>query len=120
MVRTSRGGLMDTSSGKASAQRLEVAETAARLVAAFSRHDTAAYFDYFADDASFIFYSATRVLTSRAQYEELWARWETKDGFRVRGCTSSNGVIQMLGEDVAVFMHDVATTVETHLGARTV
>ena len=35
----------------------EVRAAAAHLVAAFGRHDTAAYFDCFAPEATFIFYT---------------------------------------------------------------
>jgi len=53
------------------------------LVAAFARHDTRAYFDAFAPEASFIFHSTPAVLPSRAAYEQLWADWEQTLGFEV-------------------------------------
>jgi len=87
----------------------EVREAAARLVAAFSRHDVYAYFDSFAPSATFIFHNVGYVLQSRAEYEGLWGRWEA-DGFRVLSCTSLNGSVQMLGADVGVFHHSVRTT----------
>lgn len=87
----------------------QVREAAARLVAAFSRHDVHAYFDSFTPSATFIFPNVDHVLQCRAQYQELWARWEA-DGFRVLGCTSLNGSVQMLGDDVGVFSHSVRTT----------
>ena len=83
---------------------------AARLVDTFSRHDTDAYFAAFAEDASFIFHNLDRVLPSRDAYRAEWQLWETRDGFRVLGCRSSNRVVQMAG-DAAVFTHTVETDV---------
>ena len=60
-----------------------VLAAAARLVDAFSRHDTDAYFAAFAEDASFIFHNLDRVLTSRDAYRAEWRLWEERDGFRV-------------------------------------
>ncbi len=87
-----------------------VARTAAALVAAFGRHDTAAYFQHFAPEATFVFYTVDHVLTSRAAYQSLWSTWEQQDGFRVRSCSSSNVAVTVLG-DIAVVTHDVSTTV---------
>jgi len=87
----------------------EVLNAAAVLVAAFARHDVKAYFGAFAPDATFVFYNNDRILNSRAEYEQLWAAWEA-DGFQVLGCTSLEGVVQMLGDDVGVFHHRVRTT----------
>lgn len=90
----------------------EVLASAAALVAAFGAHDTAAYFDSFAADATFVFYTHPEPLRSRAAYEELWATWEA-DGFRVVSCESSDRHVQVLGEDLAVFTHRVHTVVRT-------
>jgi ketosteroid isomerase-like protein len=90
----------------------QVLERAASLVAAFGRHDATAYFEHFASDASFIFYTHHDVLTSRSQWEGLWARWESEDGFRVHSCQSHDGVVQMVGSDVAVFHHTVESRIE--------
>jgi ketosteroid isomerase-like protein len=87
-----------------------VLATAARLVDAFSRHDTDAYFAAFAGDASFIFHNLGRVLTSRDAYRTEWRLWEERDGFRVLGCRSSDQRVQMAGE-VAVFTHMVETDI---------
>jgi ketosteroid isomerase-like protein len=87
----------------------QVLAAAGRLVDAFGRHDTAAYFAAFGPDASFVFHSHPEPLRSRAAYEELWATWE-RDGFRVLSCSSSEQTVQDLG-DVAVFTHRVATRV---------
>lgn len=87
-----------------------VLAAAARLVDAFSRHDTDAYFAAFAADASFIFHNLDRVLTSRDAYRAEWRIWEERDGFRVLGCRSSDRNVQMAG-DVAVITHTVETDV---------
>jgi ketosteroid isomerase-like protein len=87
-----------------------VLAAAARLVDAFSRHDTERYFAAFAEDASFVFHNLDRVLTSRDAYRDEWRLWETRDGFRVLGCRSTDQRVQMAGE-VAVFTHQVETNV---------
>ncbi|HUX04499.1 MAG TPA: nuclear transport factor 2 family protein [Acidimicrobiales bacterium] len=87
----------------------EVRRAAEHLVRAFSQHDTVAYFDAFAPEATFIFHNTPNVLMSRDAYATLWASWES-EGFRVLSCTSQGGVVQMLGEDVGVFFHTVRTT----------
>ena len=88
-----------------------VLATADRLVEAFGSHDTEAYFAAFAPDASFIFHNLDRVLTSRDAYREEWALWETRDGFRVKSCWSSERHVRLSG-DTAIFTHTVETTVE--------
>ena len=85
-----------------------VLAAAARLVDAFSRHDTDAYFAAFAEDASFIFHNLDRVLTSRDAYRTEWELWEKRDGFRILGCRSSDQAVQVAG-DAAVFTHTVET-----------
>jgi len=85
-----------------------VLAAAACLVDAFSRHDAAAYFAAFAEDASFIFHNLDRMLTSLDAYRAEWELWEARDGFRVLGCRSSGQRVQMAG-DVAVFTHTVKT-----------
>lgn len=87
----------------------EVKNAAATVVAAFSRHDTAAYFATFAPYATFIFHNTGRILQSRSEYEELWHSWEL-EGFRVLGCTSHDGIVQMVTDDVGIFFHTVRTT----------
>jgi len=87
----------------------EVKRAAADVVAAFSRHDPEAYFAKFSPNATFIFHGTPEFLCSRREYEELWDSWE-KEGFRVLGCTSRDGAVQMLSDDVGVFFHVVRTT----------
>ena len=86
----------------------DVLAAADRLVDAFSRHDTEDYFRAFAPEATFVFHNLDRRLENRAAYEAEWALWERRDGFRVRGCRSSDRHVQLLG-DVAVFTHSVET-----------
>ena len=85
----------------------DVLSAADRLVTAFGQHDTRTYFAAFAEDASFIFHNLDRTLKSRAEYEQEWQLWESRDAFRVRGCRSSNRTVQVAG-DVAIFTHSVA------------
>lgn len=78
------------------------------LVTAFGRHDTKAYFDAFAPSATFIFYNLDRTLSDRAEYEAEWAFWESRDGFRVMSCRSTDRKVQIVGE-TAIFTHAVET-----------
>jgi ketosteroid isomerase-like protein len=93
----------------------EVLAAAAHLVEAFGRHDTAAYLECFAPEATFIFYTTAARLASRAEYQRLWAQWERDDGFRVLSCVSAGQAVQVLG-DAAIFSHDVTTVVRTTAG----
>ncbi len=95
---------------------IEVLSAAAQIVRAFGEHDRDAYFAGFADDASFIFHTTEQRLDTRAAYEALWRTWETDDAFHVHSCVSTNGRAQVFGS-VAVFTHDVETTLE--LGGET-
>lgn len=85
-----------------------VLSAADALVAAFGRHDAKAYFDAFAPSATFIFYNLDRTLSDRAAYEAEWALWESRDGFRVRQCHSTDRNVQVVG-DIAIFTHAVET-----------
>jgi hypothetical protein len=93
----------------------EVLAAAQRLVQAFGRHDTGAYFGSFAPGATFIFYTTPARLASLAEYQQLWRQWEDEDGFRILSCASAQPVVQDLGQ-VGVFSHDVTTTIRTHAG----
>jgi ketosteroid isomerase-like protein len=93
-----------------------VATAAEQLVAAFAAGRVDDYFACFADDATFVFHTTPERLESREAYRSLWRRWETEDGFRVLSCTSSNQLVTPLGDDAAVFVHDVATRVSTAAG----
>jgi hypothetical protein len=85
-----------------------VLAAADRLINAFFRHETAAYFRAFSPDASFIFHNVNRRLENRADYQALWAQWEREDGFRVTGGRSSNRSVSLHGR-IAIFSHDVLT-----------
>ena len=87
----------------------EVEKAAADCIAAFSRHDTRAYFATFAPSATFIFHNTDQILRSRQEYERLWATWEA-EGFHVLGCGSLGGSVRMLSDDVGIFTHSVRTT----------
>jgi len=97
----------------------EVLAAARHLVQVFGRHETAAYFECFAPDATFIFHTAADRLGSRDEYHQLWRQWERQDEFRVLSCVSARPVVQDLG-DVAVFGHDVTTVISTRTGTETV
>lgn len=87
----------------------QVLNAAAELVSAFERNDREAYFGAFTTDASFLFYTLDKPLLSRDAYQVLWDNWRLEEGFEVLSCTSSNAFVSLQG-DVAIFMHDVATT----------
>ncbi len=89
-----------------------VLNAAAKIVDDFGNHRTAQYFAGFASDATFIFYTHTERLNSRAEYESLWAKWESEDGFRVHACRSSHQRVQLIGNDAAVFSHLVSSDIE--------
>lgn len=97
----------------------QVIAAAAALVTAFGSHETGAYFDAFAPDASFIFYTTADRLESRAAYESLWDQWEKQNRFRVHSCVSSNRRVQVFG-GVGIFSHDVETRLELDGVASTV
>lgn len=90
----------------------EVLAAAAKIVDDFGNHRTADYFAGFSADATFMFYTHTERLDSRAAYEALWSKWESEDGFKVHGCRSSDQLVQMLNEDAAVFTHLVSSDIE--------
>jgi ketosteroid isomerase-like protein len=98
-----------------SAER-EVLEAAGALVDDFGAGRVEDYFARLAPDATFVFHTAPARLESRDAYRALWDTWVADDGFRVVSCASSGGLVQMLADDVAVFSHDVATTVGTNAG----
>ncbi len=90
----------------------EVLAAAAKIVDDFGNHRTVDYFSGFAATATFMFYTHTERLNSRAEYEALWASWEQDDGFRVHGCRSRDQRIQIMGDSAAVFTHYVESDIE--------
>lgn len=82
------------------------------LVAAFASHNRDNYFDSFATNATFIFYSSDRIFRNRKEYEDEWKAWEAT-GFEVLSCASLNGCVTVLTQEVAVFTHAVRTELKT-------
>jgi ketosteroid isomerase-like protein len=93
----------------------EVRSAADTLVSAFGRGDLDAYFGCFADDATFLFHTTDRRLTSTEDYRREWARWAAEDGSSVLDCVTEDTLVQVVG-DAAVLTHRVRTTVATHEG----
>lgn len=85
----------------------EVQAAAEALVAAFASNDTARYFACFSADATFVFHTQPQPLSLQG-YRALWQRWQA-EGFAVLGCRSSGAHISLQGDEVAIFIHDVAT-----------
>jgi ketosteroid isomerase-like protein len=94
----------------------EILAAADGVVADFGGGRVDAYFARLAPDATFVYHSALQRMDSRAAWRAQWDRWVAEDGFRVLGCVSTNRVVQPLGPDVAVLMHDVATRIATTAG----
>lgn len=90
----------------------EVLAAAAKIVDDFGHHRTTDYFSGFSSDATFMFYAHTERLNSRAEYEKLWAKWENEEGFKVHGCRSSKQLVQLIGQESAVFTHLVSSDIE--------
>ena len=97
----------------------EVLEAADRLVGAFGEGRVEEYFASFHPEATFVFYTADRRLESTAEWRGLWETLERDEGFRVLDCRSGARRVQLLGDEVAVFTHDVETRVSTHAGEET-
>ena len=89
-----------------------VLTAAAKIVADFGNHDVEAYFSGFTAEASFMFYTHSERLDSRLAYQNLWAKWESEDGFKVHGCKSSGQLVQLIGTQAAVFSHLVESQIE--------
>ncbi|WP_461173316.1 nuclear transport factor 2 family protein [Arthrobacter sp. Z1-9] len=92
----------------------EVLAAASAIVEAFAATDTDRYFALFAEDATFVFHSEPTALGSRSDYAELWQGW-LASGWRVVTCQSTNPLVTAFPGG-AVFVHEVATTVETGEG----
>jgi ketosteroid isomerase-like protein len=93
----------------------DVRDAVDRIVSAFGEGRLEDYFACFAEDATFVFYTTPRRLTSLADYRELWKRWVEEDGFQVISCDTTDTNIQRLG-DVAVVTHAVETRISTRAG----
>ena len=89
------------------------------MTAAFSEGRIDDYFACFADEASFVFHTTAERLESRAEYLEMWRRWVLEDDLVIISCVSSRQMVQVVGKDAAVFVHDVETLLRTHSGTST-
>ncbi|KAA8732421.1 nuclear transport factor 2 family protein [Acinetobacter qingfengensis] len=81
------------------------------IITAFGQHQTAQYFALFEPEAQFIFYTHHEKLNSRMAYEMLWTQWEEQHRFKILNCESLHQAIT-LHENIAVFTHEVRTTVQ--------
>jgi ketosteroid isomerase-like protein len=97
-----------------SAER-EVIAAAVALIDAFARNDRPRYFAAFIPEATFIFHTTNRVLTSRAAYEAEWESWITDLDFKVKDCISTHRVAKVYGS-VGVFTHQTETHISTKDG----
>ncbi len=88
--------------------RAEVLAAASEVVTAFGAHNVERYFASFAEDATFLFHNHDELITSRAEYEQVWRAWE-KEGFKVLGCRSVEPRVTLIGPASAVFTHRVRT-----------
>ena len=98
----------------------DVKKTAADLVGHFGSSRVSDYFACFSESADFIFYTHTERLKSRKAYEDLWKTWEAEMNFKVLSCTSTNQDVRLVGDNVAIFTHNVSTEVSTNDGVDTV
>jgi ketosteroid isomerase-like protein len=87
----------------------EVFAAAHGLVDSFDRFDRTAYFAAFDEGASFIFYNSDITFDDRASYEKAWDEWADA-GWRVLHCRSVGAKVRMLNDDIAIFTHEVFTT----------
>ena len=87
-----------------------VLQTAAHLVSRFAAHDFDGYFSCFDEKAVFIFHTSPNVLISKSEYKKEW-------GFKVKACSSTNQRVQLF-DSIAIFSHDVATTLNTNDGEK--
>ena len=94
-----------------------VLQTAAHLVSRFAAHDFDGYFSCFDENAVFIFHSSPNVLVSKSEYQKEWRTWEKEWGFKVKACSSTHQRVQLF-DSIAIFSHDVATTLSTNDGEK--
>jgi hypothetical protein len=94
-----------------------VLQAAAHLVSRFAAHDFDGYFSCFDENTVFIFHTSPNVLVSKSEYQTEWRNWEKEWGFKVKACISSNQRVQLF-DSVAIFSHDVATTLNTNDGEK--
>ena len=98
----------------------DVKKAAADLVGHFGSGRVKEYFQCFSESADFIFYTHTDRLANRKAYEDLWKTWEAEMNFKVLSCTSTQQNVSLIGNDVAIFTHNVTTDISTNDGVDTV
>ncbi len=96
----------------------EVRQATERIVSAYGNHRTDEYFSCFHPEATFVFYNVPGRLESRDAFRKEWERWEREDGLHVLQCTSTERLVQPLG-NVAVVSHRLLTRLRTHQGEET-
>lgn len=79
-----------------------------RLVDAFARTDTEAYFEVLDPDATFVFAGEPEPLAGRDAYRSLWDGW-VASGWRVASCNSTERRVTLAGP-VAILTHRVLTS----------
>jgi len=79
-----------------------------RLVDAFARTDTEAYFAVLDPDATFAFAGEPEPLAGRDAYRSLWDGW-VASGWRVTSCESTERRVTLAGP-VAILTHRVLTS----------
>jgi ketosteroid isomerase-like protein len=96
----------------------DIINTALEIIDAFSSNDRKRYFEMFVPEATFIFYTAPRLLDSRAAYEAEWEAWIRNLEFHVISCVSTQQSVQVYG-DFAILTHETTTHVSTKGGEQT-
>lgn len=86
-----------------------VEASADRVIEAFGRFDRDAYFVNFDSDATVAFYYSPTTMGVE-EYQRLWEDW-VNEGFKVLNCESFNRRVQMITNEVGLFVHDVRTEV---------
>lgn len=98
----------------------DVKRAAAELVAHFGASHVFEYFQCFRESADFIFYTHTERLPTRKAYQDLWRSWEEGIDFKVLSCISTEQSVYLVRNDVAIFSHNVCTSISTVDGQSTV
>ncbi len=93
------------------AQLDSIDQYADSLVQAFGSNRVSDYFDHFAQDATFIFYTHKNIMYSRQDYINLWDRWVRESDFSVISCVTQNRNIQFVGKSTTILTHEVTTVV---------
>lgn len=89
----------------------EVLAAARTLEAAYVDGRMEDYFAGFAPGATFVFHTDASRHESLTAYREQWRREELEEGLAVISSVASNQLVQTVGDDVAILIHDVATDI---------